>query len=219
MGQTVHETALETKVRSVMSGPDAMIYVNYLQLMNQGFYPEIDFAFQNRLDRNASYTLEEAYAWAQIHTQIAMGKIAICDLTIDETPSANALLEANKNKLANGLRGLESEYGDSVEFDCDVYCELADQDGWLKWSPYLVFGVSEYDVNSDSYVRKFVKLNGDMGLPVEIGTTSAARTLSHLGLSGGVVRWPYNSNVMRVFMRSDGSSGLQRYRVWEPRHS
>jgi hypothetical protein len=88
----------------------------------------------------------------------------------------------------------------------DVDQNCADQDGYLEWDePILVertVAASLLPSCPRDYAERLIMPHhiGPGRVPLEIGYTMPSRTLCHLDIDGGVARWPYDADVITLFV-------------------
>jgi len=199
MAGTVYDQALRQNAYQCMKDADWVSVINETVVkLNTGFWESwyVDQFFQKGGWMNGTYTIEDAYAFAVLHSRMCKGDILACDLCIGETPSADSQVSVNLEKLQRGLFDLQSTAAGVARptFDVDLWCELADQDGSLSWSPYL-----EFHAFSEGKPSHTQWVTCDYPVPIEVGSQAPGKTLVQLNSIGMLARWPYGSDTMRIF--------------------
>lgn len=218
MAGTVYDQALRRITGELLKDKAwADVLVEILQKLNNRFWAEsyVDFFFQKGGWMNTLYTLEDAYAFGMMHSMLGSGKIAACDLKIRDTPSANALSDQNLEKMRRGLTNLVSTQPGVADptFDVDLWCGLNDEDGVLRWTPYL-----EFQVFADGKPHHSTWLPQPRRVPIEVGSQAPGKTLVQLNTIGALARWPYGSDTMRIFCVLQPSQRLRfPYKGIDPR--
>ena len=144
------------------------------------------------------WPLEQQAAFVRVHAEICKGLISMVDIVVDQEPSKDKERHENQVKLSDLPHPFEAEVSpDQSGGDCD---------GTLWWTEPIraerLIGVpflppcrlgAKQGINIPHWVEP------DFA-PLEIGFTSASRTLLHLREQGAVARWPYGSNTIRLFL-------------------
>ena len=144
------------------------------------------------------FSVEEAACCLALYSDVQAGKILICDLPIGAAPFRDAMVSENDAALKRGLLSVARRHG--VTFDSSVWCGREDDDGFLSWSPALLF--------NQFTGAGWLSLEHSAGqLPLEVGQQSMSKTLSQLRLLGGLARWPYGYDTIRLFIHSDSLVG------------
>lgn len=88
----------------------------------------------------------------------------------------------------------------------DIDQNGADQDGYLAWDePIMIERAVDASLLSScphGYAERLSILDyiAPGRVPLEIGYTMPSRTLAHLTVDGGVARWPYDADVITLFV-------------------
>lgn len=140
---------------------------------------------------------DQIAAFAHMHSQIMSGDVAEVQLTtFGATPDADRERERNAVALASLPRPFVAEV------DQDQNC--ADFDGMLRWVEPIRMELST-DIpfiapDGRTEPVKMVITVKPGSVPLEIGTTKASNTLFHCRRDGGVARWPYGHDRIRLFV-------------------
>jgi hypothetical protein len=193
---SIHEEVLKEKVdRLTTDDPNwRLLLSDVLRRMEDGFYsPDyLDAILQNWWLHH--YDIYDAYAFAQVHTQILTGRVATALVNVDATPRGDKEVDYHNAVLADSQSHI---------FFGTFYGGLADQDGSFAWKSHVEFDVHRYDGAADK-VRKPRPISiAPRTVPLEVGYTKGSRTMLHLGLEHGLARWPYGSELITVFVAID----------------
>lgn len=164
------------------------------------FYPqwEIDMFFQHW--QGGRFDLYDAYSFAQLHSEMCSGKIAVVRIAVDETPYPDKSQSQNNNVLKN------IGYPFAATFTGKHHSE---SDGCFQWRDDLLLTVPA----KDPYTTLISP--GDASL--EVGYQSIHKTVFCLHepniMINGVVmsalaRWPYHYKDIFLIIRSD--AGFKR---------
>lgn len=199
MGRTVYDQALRHQLKERMGDLEWVgILVDTLAKLNNGFWGAqyVDFFVQKGGWMNREYTLDDAFPFAMLHAALCGGSILVCDLCIGRQPYPDAQVQENLNALTDGLRGLTCPGVPEPTFEANIWGGTQGEDGYLKWSPYLEFACLE-----DGQESQKVWVS-ECSIPLEIGSQSAVKTYMQILDSGGVARWPYGSDTLRIFYKT-----------------
>ena len=129
------------------------------------------------------FDVYEGFAFLLVHSLMRSGVFLWADIPAKDEPSRdssrtrnNAILRTLPRPFCAAFRG---GYGDS--------------DGFLEWSAPVDVRVP--DADNFGWCRIPARR-----LPLEVGYTTASRTLMHLIEDRGLARWPYGCRVIRVFV-------------------
>lgn len=171
----------------------AQLYVDVLGKLREKFYDRrlVDDIVQ-RFDE--TLLIEDAYCFAKLWTEMGVGLIHVHSIDIGNEPRGDADREYNHNKLQqlNGL--IHRETGLPLKLKVEFWGGAGDQDGYVELRSDLIF---ERAVCKDGCCPAMTSVaRKRTWFPLEVGTTTAARTLGHLRQERGLVRWPYGSNAV-----------------------
>jgi len=205
MSMTTAKQLMIKCVREKMRDPEwAKVLYDYATRLNTGEYPEryVDALFQKHWAEGA-YTLEDAYAFAQMHTMIRTGVVAIFQIPIGGEPEGDRLDTIMNARLA------ELPY----PFHGKFWGGTQGADGTIWWErPINVIKHRE-----DGSGCGFVIAEGQdksPHMPLEVGTTASEKSyLSFQGFDGprGLARWPYGQDRITVFTRHWVGLGEPRF--------
>jgi hypothetical protein len=216
MSTVYSEAARNAVVSHVSDDPRwASILSDIVIKLNSNFYnKEFVRVFMQYSWHHGKYTLEDAYCfittWGLIHDK----KVGIVQVYVGETPVEDRNSEKNQALLDKGL----SEHAlcvfcSPVKFDgthdtnnyllfdgldrsifkASFYGGAGDFDGVFEWLESICLVTGAIEDGSSETVR--IK-NGTA--PLEVGTTNAERTLTHVASGEGVARWPYDSEYITL---------------------
>ena len=193
---SIHEDVLKEKVdRLTTDDPNwRLLLTDVIRRFEDGFYPQayVDAILQNWW--RSSYDIYDAYAFAQVHTQILTGKVAIILVNVGATPRGDKEVDYHNAILADSP---------SYMFFGTFYGGLADQDGSFTWKSNVKFNVQRYDGATKKMRKPRPVSVAPRTVPLEVGYTKGSRTMLHLGEEHGLARWPYGSESITVFVTID----------------
>lgn len=136
----------------------------------------VDFVFQNHY---SDVSMEDAYAFAFVWSLYMGGRLFIARVPVGACPEADRRVDVNDETLRRNLpHGFRSVVWGG-KYDCD---------GKLSWD--FEIGLRGHIEKDDgAVVSKCFFEPGDA--PLEIGTTHASRSVTHLQQSRALARWPY----------------------------
>lgn len=186
-------------------GMQALITIkNNLSSGKYGYWKDIVFQEWDRFE--AANALVNAACYAQIHTSLHLGQIAMCQIHIGSTPHADKEQELNSSDLARGLSGLIDSRNrlPSPSFSGEFWGgHGVDSDGTIEWK-----GNAAFTIFREGSQDKEIAIS-DYVVPLEVGYTKAARTLHHLMFSRGIARWAYESEYLYILKVIDNG-------LWSP---
>lgn len=203
--RTTYERALEERMEETIArtptwGP---LIVRTRKRLENGFYDQeiVDVIGQSP----RRYSLVDAYIFLRIWCAEWMcGNIGSTSVSAGK-PGPDVAIARNQQTLNDNLH----EY-----FQADVdpgRGGSANDDGTLSWDRPIVLTRTFGGIPPE---RKSVPWICAVGaLPLEIGTTSMARTFGHLFMDDGVARWPYghkNITILRLYENHARNPGLRR---------
>lgn len=152
--------------------------------LNDGYYPQylVDVILQKY---DEYYTVYDAYAFLLTWSELCVGDIVCAQIYIDESPHRDCHIQENNDVLK---RLTPPFYG-------EFWGGLADCDGRFGWASPIYLN----SVNAERPISETTVSVAD--LPLEVGTTAAWNTWSHIVESQGVARWPYDANYIYVLYR------------------
>lgn len=189
---TIHEDGaryLLDRWSSQPSGAEAIVQYT-AKLGRDGWY---DPAYVDAIGQPhfRDWPLHQVAAFAWAHGAIGTGKVAQIDIGLGRQPRRDQAREEN----AAALRDLPAPF----IADVDLTQYGGDQDGTLRWTePVVADLVLSAEANGEYRMGTIEIPVG--GVPLEIGSTYASRTAMHLAEDGGVARWAYGHDRIRVFI-------------------
>ncbi len=136
------------------------------------------------------YDIYDAFCYAKLVSMLDEGEIAVAFAEVLGIPGPDRDRERNQKKL-DGIAG---------PFRATFLGGHGDCDGELTWQGEAGFMLTQGKETSPVY------LQSDCTIPLEVGTTSASRSLLHLVNSPGLARWPYGYDRCYIFYRVKPSS-------------
>lgn len=191
---TVWKNSLHDHVDEQMTEPGfGPVIGDVLKKIRSGWFPkwEIDCVLQKHVPW---YDLYDAYAFAQIHTMMWSGEVVVVKVAMGDEPFPDACIKQNDAVMKKMVR----------PFVGNFYGGLRDQDGWVEWTE-PVFGTEFFVDDEDVEHKRLVEIPVG-GVPLEVGSTYAARTLGHIYSDPGVARWPYGSKDMWIMVKTKSRS-------------
>jgi|GEM_PF-3253954 len=193
---TVYDAAVRHATEN-LTGEQYELYAETLRKLRTDYYDRtlVDMIFQ--VDHRVGYGLETAYAFANVFAQILSGKILTAKIQIGFLPMSDkyvgdqraALLEAMNEMLPTEL----SEHLGGVP---------QDEDGWIRFPAGEVEFARTLASRKAQRMQRVVMHGFVERIPLEIGTTSAAKTMYQLQ-RGPLARWPYGSKDLFVMYAPD----------------
>ena len=192
-------TYFAEEMREVMRDPEWMtVFAEAIGKLQDGFFDE---AYQSTIfqqwEGRSNLGIEDVYPFVLLHSMIQTGDIAHTKLRVYEEPLADKKVEENNRTLAAALVSLSPRKDDSGNLlDCKWSGEFwggqDGADGFVEWK-----GIAKFEVTDDGKSGGFLYFPSGR-LPLEVGTTSAAKTYLQL-MNGGVARWPYHQKEITIY--------------------
>lgn len=191
----------------------AQLLISVLGKLRSGFYERkiVDAIFQ-RYDGDA--TIEDAYAFSRIWTEIGIGLVHVQHFDIREHPFADAARKENHAALQRLKSFVDLQTGMPLNLKVEFFGGRGDQDGYVELRSDLVFQRAKCDDGCCPAAWAIAPKR--TWFPLEVGTTTAARTLGHLRQERGLVRWPYGSNHVSFFYVPAIYDIATRYHPYDP---
>lgn len=183
MSTAAHERDLQYAFEEdVAGGLNAADVVRYQRTLERGECPAwlADFLAQGR----ERWSIYDGYALMLLDRWWFAGFVAFAHVRVGVGPAADRMVDENNARLAALPAGFRAEF---VPMVGSSYCD----DGSFGWTQALRF-----EVFSDG--AKCAHVHEPWTLPLEVGRTTASRTLLHITQSGGVARWPYDARHITV---------------------
>ncbi len=153
------------------------------------------------------WPMEQVAVFIKIQVMIHTGLVAMVPLSTPRPPLADRERAGNAEALAS----LPHPFTASV----DMYQSNEAGDGLLSWSEPIEASLSTGIIGRDSDGRTrpvpvhFMIPPGSA--PLEIGSSLASRTWTHLVMdSGRVARWPYGHSRIRLLVNFDRDAAWER---------
>jgi len=198
---TVHERAAQNLCDKVLAEPGgASLIVGFVQGLKEGRWsaPYIDAIGQSFRGGPRTWDPAQIIAFMETHSRICQGKIAQCVIGIGKQPLRDSARQENQATLAD----LPHPFSAVVS----EYQGHGDPDGLLEWSEAIICDVTTGEVETlpdgQTRIATEQRILPPGQVPLEIGTTLPSRTLLHM-CAGGVARWPYRSETMRLFVNME----------------
>jgi len=193
VGDTIHRRMLRETVneRCAQDARWAMAVSRVLQGLMDGYW---DTAYVHSLVQKWNryeYDIYDAYAFAQCHAALHMGKVLYRMIQVGAPPQPDNQVREN-NRTLNQL---------PAPFHARFLASNQDDDGFLAWEEPVFF---ESIIESVGPVEIVPGL-----LPLEVGYTDGSRTLLHFAQERGVARWPYGSDTIYLYKVIDDT-------LWTP---
>ncbi len=195
---SIWDSAVERHVVELFKndGAAAQVYFEVLGRLRHRFYDQsvVDALFQ-RWD--GKITIEDAYCFGQLWAEIGSGVVFMRQFDIGVSPRADKEQSYNHRALQQLKKCHRSEISDNLRLSVDFFGGSGDQDGSVVLKSDLVF---RHEACEDGCCpARRAQAPKKTWLPLEVGTTTAARSLGHLRSEHGLARWPYDSNVVTFF--------------------
>ena len=190
--RTSIEQAADRVVRQYLSDrKSADMLMDVLVKMNAGYYPddEIDPIVQ-KWDALNYYDFVDALCFTNIRVLICTGKIVKSVVHMKCTPNPNNCRDENDKAIKNA----------HPLFTGTFHGDPHENDGHFEWSESIDATQFIHNHSTGQLDRFPVKVRAG-SVRLEVGTTSAVKTLEHIRFHGGVARWPYRSETMTIFAR------------------
>jgi hypothetical protein len=142
-------------------------------------------------------TIEDAFAFAQILAEVVRGRIVLQQFDIGVRPGRDSNVAYNHDALQELCGFVDNDTGAPLELDVSFEGGLRDQDGSVVLRSDLV--LSNEPCATGCCPRTWTVAAAGTWFPLEVGDTTAARSLGHIRLERGLVRWPYDSTAVTFF--------------------
>jgi hypothetical protein len=168
----------------------AQLMIDVWGKLRSGFYNRdlVDVIFQ-RYDGDTR--IEDAYCFLRIWNEIGAGLIHVQSFDIGAHPLCDAARKENHAALQRLRKFIELQTGLPLKLKVEFFGGSGDQDGYVELGSALTFQRSACEDGCCPAMRCVAPKKKWFAL--EVGTTTAARTLGHLRQEHGLVRWPYGS--------------------------
>jgi hypothetical protein len=198
---TIYDDALKIAWEEKSKDPEyaKAIFDVYTRMLSGSFNQKfLDMVFQKYRE---NYDIYDAYAFAQIGAGIFDGSIVTAEIDIGQSPHEDKAIEDNNRIISSvqnigTLKDTKTGYQRTVGkvFQAEFWGGLESSDGYVKWAEpiYMLQQV-------DGTTTKSIEIPPGQ-IPLEVGYTSAARTMNHLGIERGLARWPYDSNIVTLLV-------------------
>ncbi len=146
-----------------------------------------------------NYDIYDACPFSQVHVGLCLGQIAAIKLDIGKTPGPDDDLRRNNQMLKSLPEGFHGKF----------YGGTQDEDGYI----IIEKPVMGYAYNVKTRKREGFVFEGHY--PLEVGATSAIKSLLSLRSCGRLARWPYGHKSIYLmqadesFLIGYASNGLQ----------
>ena len=195
---TIWEDLTRNHVHEALRDPEqSRLLLDYVDALAKGeFERRYVKAIVQNWRRAHDVTIYDAYDFAQVHTLIVKGVVAIYALRMPATPGPDRDIIGNNRALSKVIRKHKADVitGAPVEFEAEFDNKCLESDGYFGWTGTIT--CSYESDNSHVFVS-------DRQVPLEVGSTSGSRTLGHLIEDGGVARWPYGETCLMLFLLPD----------------
>lgn len=141
----------------------------------------------------AEIEIEDAYSFCLLHSMIQSGQVCVAIIDISTCPMWDAKVTENNGVLSASLSERSTP---QCKWESQFWGGKDSSDGAIKWT-----GIADFFVIKSGKIADTVSLYSG-SLPLEVGTISAAKTLTQI-LHGGVARWPYRQNKLTIFKLMD----------------
>jgi hypothetical protein len=195
---SLHETSARNALQTWMSNPElASVLAEMMQRLSVGEFEDWYTAAicQDFRRTPAAWPMEQVLMFTQMHMDIISGKIGRTELGLWDQPREDSERAANQAALDELPEPFEG-YVDPDQYG-------AEGDGLLRWTEPIQVEVTTGQSRQSASgrqapVTRVVELEPGQ-VPLEIGTTMASRTRSHVLQGPGVARWPYGFDRIMVF--------------------
>jgi hypothetical protein len=199
---TYHESAAEHLMDAMLREPEGVqILADTRTLLRNRQMPldYVDVIGQSD-PRGGVWPMEQVAAFLKVHASLNSGQYARVDLDLLEAPSSDADRVTNAAVIGD----LPDPF--RAWLNPDQNCN-PNGDGALWWRDVITarrstgLGVVDDDGATVAvFGDQLVRANPDGGIPLEVGSTKASVTMTHLARCKGVARWPYGSTVMTILL-------------------
>lgn len=182
---------LERKVNRLMRQEGWPTHLgDILQKIKSGFFerPYVDMLFQ-KWARYREVNIYDAYAFTQFHSLLNTGRVVRITLQVGECPHRDKRITENNNALSYLPSPFVGEFWGGTQ----------GADGNIEWNEPIVGEIMSWQ--EETLHRTYLEVKPGF-VPLEVGITSAAKTLVQLQTSG-IARWPYHSTVIEIYLPTE----------------
>lgn len=141
------------------------------------------------------YDVYDAYGFARVWEALQAGQCLPCQIDVGNGPGVDCAPTRNQQLLSRLPRPFAAEVFSGTHDD---------DDGTLLWEEPIIVG--------SRTSRGVIERNVHRGqAPLEIGDTTASRTLCHLRQGGRVARWPYGHKHITLLISCEALAQHERY--------
>jgi len=199
-GSSLHRTAAEADYQDFLKDADGLKALSvFAKRFEEGSWDQRYLDCIGQYDPRAEgwKSRAEMTAMMLVHHHLMQGYVAEVELTTyGKTPRLDRSRQAN----AEALMELPRPFIASV----DMEQSGAPEDGTLRWAEPIRVQVSTavpYIAPGRRPAPVYVVRELPPGkVPLEIGTTDASTTMWHFRFDGGVARWPYGHDRIRLWV-------------------
>lgn len=195
---TVHEIAAQNLCEKVLAKPGGVsLITSFVQGLKEGRWstPYIDAIGQSFRGSPRTWDPAQIIAFMETHSRICRGAVAQCVIGIGKQPLRDNARIENQVILADLPHPFTAVVPEAQGH--------GDPDGLLEWSEAIICDVTTGEVETlpggQTRIATEQRILPPGQAPLEIGTTLPSRTLLHM-CDGGVARWPYRSETVRLFV-------------------
>jgi len=188
----VSATYMDQEISRIQRDPEWMACLaEVIGKLEDGFYnSDLQDTIFQQWEGRSGISVDVAYPFALFYTALQSGEIGRIRIGVGEYPLADCEVKENDRILQSALPNLGLLKDDSGNFlDCkwsgEFFGGVNGEDGFIRWE-----GTAKFETLKDGKNADFLYLPSGR-LPLEVGTTSAAKTYLQL-MTGGVARWPYH---------------------------
>ena len=193
------QSYMDQEVRRIRRDPEWMACLaEVIGKLEDRFYGSDfqDTVFQ-QWEGRSEITVDVAYPFALFYAALQKGEIARIRLAVYECPFGDSQVEENDRILQSALPNLGLlKDGSGNLLDCkwsgQFYGGVNGEDGFIQWD-----GVAKFETLKEGKNAEVLYFPSGR-LPLEVGTTSAAKTYLQL-MNGGVARWPYDQKEITIY--------------------
>ena len=159
------------------------------------------------------WPMEQVAAFTMVHFKIQAGDIAQVMISVRATPERDEDREANAAALADLPRPFRAAV--------DLHQDKHPGDGMLHWNEPIrvtaATGLIDRNEDGETFPLPLTMMIPPGKAVLEIGSTLASRTWTHLDTArGSVARWPYGESLLYLFVNL-GPSMAERIAAMIPR--
>lgn len=140
--------------------------------------------------RWGEFDVYDAYSFLKLNEALHKRELLAAELVLGAAPASDRLLAGNQKTLDSTLPRV---------FSAVVANGTGDTDGSLRWKDFIEVSSIQCVQCGDVPERK-QRLKATQA-SLEIGSTSAAKTLLQLHSYGALARWPYDSKSLYLIVR------------------